>query len=277
MRELIKRILKRTVDRTLTVISSTRIGYYIEEQYTHRVFEKVATIDHRGVGLKFIAPNALTKARSESFSVKEPETLAWIDQFEPASVLWDVGANVGLYSIYAALKRKCKVIAFEPSVFNLEILVRNIVLNQLSDEITVVPLALTEANSTDKFRMTTTEWGGARSTFGADVNEDGAPIIPMFGYRTVGWRMDDVLAFHGIDAPHYLKIDVDGIEHLVLSGGANVLQQVQQVLIEVNEKFHEQNIGVIRCLSSAGLTKIGQGRGKQYEGTDGFNEIWARV
>ena len=54
------------------------------------------------------------------------------------SVVWDIGANVGLYSCYAAKHRGCRVFAFEPYVFNLEILARNIYLNQLSERVTIV-------------------------------------------------------------------------------------------------------------------------------------------
>ena len=55
--------------------------------------------------------------RIKTYATKEPETLQWIDEFEKGSVLWDIGANIGLYSLYAAKSRQCRVIAFEPSVF----------------------------------------------------------------------------------------------------------------------------------------------------------------
>ena len=46
---------------------------------------------------------------AESFSKKEPDTLAWIDLIPEGSLIWDIGANVGLYSVYAAKARNCKV------------------------------------------------------------------------------------------------------------------------------------------------------------------------
>ena len=70
--------------------------------------------------------NNVTKYRNDTFFTKEPETLEWIDKFTKNSVFWDVGANVGLYSIYAAKTRDCNVTAIEPSVFNLELLAKNI-------------------------------------------------------------------------------------------------------------------------------------------------------
>jgi len=91
------------------------------------------------------------EALEKVFATKEPETLEWIDRIPEKSVLWDIGANVGLYSCYAAKARGCRVFAFEPSVFNLEILARNIFLNQLTDQITIVPgeFASADANTSD--------------------------------------------------------------------------------------------------------------------------------
>lgn len=81
--------------------------------------------------MRFYVPNAQCRYRVSSFSTKEPDTLEWMDTIPPGSVIWDIGANVGLYSVYAAKSRGARVFAFEPSVFNLELLARNIFLNQL--------------------------------------------------------------------------------------------------------------------------------------------------
>ena len=79
----------------------------------------------------------------------------------PGDVFVDVGANVGLYSIYAAKKKNLQVIAFEPSVFNLELLARNLFLNDLQDHVTIAPFALSDGLGTSVMHMTTTEWGGS--------------------------------------------------------------------------------------------------------------------
>ena len=96
-----------------------------------------------------------------------------------ASTFWDIGANVGLYSIYAAKKKNLRVIAFEPSVFNLELLARNLFLNDLQDKVTIAPLALSDGLGTSVLRMTTTEWGGALSTFGKMTGWNGESIQEM--------------------------------------------------------------------------------------------------
>jgi len=76
-------------------------------------------------------------------------------------VLWDIGGNLGLYSLYTALRdNSAKVFTFEPSIFNLEIMTRNVVLNRVKEQITVMPLALSETSGTDTMHMSMTAWGG---------------------------------------------------------------------------------------------------------------------
>ena len=108
----------------------------------------------------FVVPNVINHYRIDTFSTKEPETLEWIDKIPQGSVLWDIGSNIGLYSCYAAKARGCRVFAFEPSVFNLELLARNIFLNGLTDQVTIVPLPLSDALSFSTLNMSSTEWGG---------------------------------------------------------------------------------------------------------------------
>src|ERR1700686_1471954 len=57
-------------------------------------------------------PQALQYPRD--LAPREPETLDWIDGFETPCIYWDVGANVGAYALYAALRPEVSVLAFEP-------------------------------------------------------------------------------------------------------------------------------------------------------------------
>ena len=194
-------------------------------------------------------------------------------------MLWDVGANVGSYSCYAAKARTCRVYAFEPSVFNLELLARNIALNRLTDRITVVPLPLTEALGESTLNMMTTEPGGAMSSFGVDHGHDGKPIEAIFQVRTIGFSMQDAVTSLGIPQPDYIKMDVDGIEHLILGGGADVLQNVRSVLVEINDDFERQAVMAVQHLSAAGLILNDKRRAAMFDNTayaSSYNQIWRR-
>ena len=230
-------------------------------------------VKHGGMDMVFASPNNLTKYRSTSFSSKEPDTLIWLESIPQGDVLWDIGANVGLYSIYAAKKVNALVFAFEPSVFNLELLARNIFLNQLQGRVTIVPIALSNALGPSLFKMSSTAWGGALSTFGQDFDQHGGKLKSIFEYQTMGMTMDEAIQFLNIPPPRYIKIDVDGIEHFILRGGTEMLKNVESVMVEIDDGFTDQAEETARHLRSAGLTllrKCGGDAGSQY------NQWWVR-
>jgi len=85
--------------------------------------------------------------RYTTFFSKEKGTLKWLDEnIEPSSIMYDIGANVGLYSIYAAKKHgDVKVYAFEPHKVNFATLLENISLNDLEGSIFPLSFALNDA------------------------------------------------------------------------------------------------------------------------------------
>lgn len=282
MKTHLKEALKGAIRYSLGTGGKTRVGRYVFKQILSTSMEEVRDVSHAGLHLRFAAPNALCDWRAQTFATKEPETLAWIDSIPEGAVLWDVGANVGLYAVYAAKQRNCRVWAFEPSVFNLELLARNIHLNELVSRICIVPFALSNAVGSNQLRMTTTEWGGALSTFGEEYGWDGEAIRKVFEFQTMGLPMDAARDLLGIPQPDFIKMDVDGIEHLILSGGASVLAAVKEVLIEVNDDFREQAEGCERLLKAAGLTMRHKLHSEMIDSsTTGFqntyNQIWARA
>ena len=233
--------LAQSVANLLSVIfTSGRFGLILGEKISKSMKEKIRVIVHQNVELKLFVPDELNDWRAITFSSKEPETLAWIDTFEKSSVFWDVGANIGLYSLYAAQKKSCKVVAIEPSIFNLEILAKNIALNKAERLVTIFPIALTNQNSQGLFSMSSDEVGGALSTFGKEYGYDGKRLDFKFQFQGIGMRMDNAVDLWGLDQPDYVKVDVDGIEHLVLEGFGEKLKKVKSLLIEVNKDFKEQ-------------------------------------
>lgn len=282
MKAQMKSAVRATIRSIVNLSSGTRIGKYLFNQVLNTAMEETREVSHDGLTLKFAAPNSLCDWRVKTFSTKEPETLDWIDSILKGSVLWDIGANIGLYSVYAAKRRGCRVWAFEPSVFNLELLARNLFMNGLTDQVCIVPLALSNKLGTSKMRMTTTEWGGAMSTFGQGFGWDGKAIRQVFEFQTVGLTMEDAVRNLSIPIPDYIKIDVDGLEHLILKGGAELLRGIKGVLIEVNDDFNEQAEQCQQVLIGAGLVlkekrhsdMIGASTiGFQYT----YNQIWGKA
>ncbi len=272
----IKVLTKSIIISFAKSLKSNKPGRYFLEQVLNSAMNQSAQVDHKGFNLKFTIPNGLNQYRIDTFSTKEPETLDWIDQIPVDSVMWDIGANVGLYSCYAAKARQCKVFAFEPSIFNMELLTRNIYLNKVTDLVTIVPLALNDETKAAKFIMTSTEWGGAVSTFGQTYTQDGSELAKVFEFNTVGMSMDEVVTKLNIPQPEYIKMDVDGIEHLILKGGRQVLKNVKGVIVEINEDFEKQKTDASRFLLEAGLKLIDKKHAEMFSQSVCYNQIWGR-
>lgn len=276
---LLKSITKQVLDVIAAASGMTPLGRYLHERILVRSMNRTCRVIHGEISLELAVPNALNQYRASTFSTKEPETLAWIDSIPLGSVVWDIGANVGLYSCYAAKRRDCVVVAFEPSVFNLELLVRNIFLNEITDRVTIFPLPISGEMGVASMNLTTTEWGGALSTFGRDYGYDGKSMRKVFEFRTLGLRMDDAVALLNIPKPDFIKIDVDGIEHLVLSGGPQTLRGVKGVLVEINDDFAEQSQSAAQYLVDAGMRLASKTHSELVEQSDfrcAFNQIWHR-
>mgnify|MGYP000383210705 CR=1 FL=1 len=130
------------------------IFYY--DLLVQKIINKKKSISHNGIDMTFFTPNTLCHYRAITFSSKEPETLDWIDSFEEGLTVWDIGANIGIYSIYAAKAKNARVFAFEPSVFNLEFLAKNIYINGFQEKIKIFPLALSNQTDFNLFKMNNT-------------------------------------------------------------------------------------------------------------------------
>jgi FkbM family methyltransferase len=274
MKNKIKKIAFYTVDKFVQVMMMSRIGRFIINGLGKSMFNQFFPINHNGVTMSLVTPNVSSYIRAATFSIKEPETLEWIDSFSANAVLWDIGANVGLYSIYAAKAKKCKVYSFEPSIFNLELLARNIFKNCMEGEITIIPLPLTNFVQESTFNMSGTDWGGAMSTFGKDFGHDGKRMNEVFRFSTIGLSIEDAIKYLNIPIPDYIKMDVDGIEHFILEGGKKSLREVKEILVEVNDDFYDQSDSVKGLLEDLGFILKEKTHAAMFENNSTYNQIW---
>lgn len=231
--------------KTITFVR--RIRQIIQRLSGESIIEvKHLTTDHSIVKFSLLITNDITLYRAKTFSTKEPETLRWIDTFGGRGVFYDIGANIGVYSIYHAMKFDNNVFAFEPSLFNLQILAKNIHINNLSDQIIIIPNPVSEANVVADFNLSSIEDGGAHSTFKENYNYLGKKLNINFQYKTLGLSLDNYLKEKLIPPPTIIKIDVDGIEHLILKGADTVLKNSNliSVLIEVHPGFEKLKFAV---------------------------------
>jgi FkbM family methyltransferase len=104
-----------------------------------------ATLENAGKSVHYSVPSRHTLWRARTLETKEPETLAWIPGFDSSAILVDIGANVGMYTIWAPVMAGVRVFAFEPEALNYAVLNQNIELNDLHDRGTAYCAALSDA------------------------------------------------------------------------------------------------------------------------------------
>ena len=239
---------------------------------------KIISINNKKI--VFFTPNSITKWRVKTFFTKEPETLEWVDGFNNKEkiIFWDVGANIGLYSIYAALKfDNIDITAFEPSTSNLRILSRNISENNLNDKIKINQLPLTDKNN--KFlEMQESEFieGYSMNTFGENLDFEGNSFVSKNKYKILGTSMDYLIENKILEIPNYIKIDVDGIEHLILKGGRTFLKdkRIKSVQVEMNEIFKDQYEEVMNIMKISNFRLKHKEHNDEMEKSSKFNKIY---
>ncbi len=188
----------------------------------------------------------------ERFHTDEPETINFIDAVKEGEILWDIGANIGVYSLYAALKPGVDILAFEPSGFNFGLLVEHIALNQQDSKIKPFCIALGQRTEMGALNMSNIEQGHAGNALGEARNQFDE-YKPCFTQAIPAYSIDDFIEQFQLQPPDHIKLDVDGIEPEILKGAEKTLPQIKSILIEVEGKNAEN----VETLIEAPLIKAG--------------------
>ena len=228
--------------------------------------------------LFFVNSNNILRYRINNFKTKEPETIEWIEKFRKDSTFWDIGANIGAFSILASITKNCEVIAFEPSYSNLDILAKNINLNKLQNRICIFPIPANNQNSIDLFKSENSIPGHAHSSFGTGLDHSGKPLNVNFEFKTISIKLDDAKKKYNLNQPDYIKIDVDGNEHMVLEGAVETIKNVKEILIELTGEWKEQKEICHKILIETGFKLIHKhSYHPQNNPETSANEIWKQT
>ena len=204
------------------------------------------------VSVQYVTPNTATRWRVETLFEKEPITIEWIAGFQPSDVLVDVGANVGMYTVWAAKTRGVRVYAFEPESQNFALLNRNIVLNGIGDRVGAYCLAMSDVAGLSQLHLSQFMAGGSCHSLGEKVNFNHEPMEPVFSQGCVSARLDDLVASGAVAEPTHIKIDVDGFEPKVIAGARRIIEgrKLRSMLIEVNQNLadHRQMVAELNAL-----------------------------
>lgn len=215
----------------------------------------VSILEHEGRRLVFNTPNAVTAWRVKTLYEKEPDTIRWIAGMRSECVLLDAGANVGMYTIFAAATRNARVFAFEPESQNYALLNANIAANGLAEQVLAYPLALSDTSQLDRLFLSGLSAGGSCHSFGEKVGFDLKPRGAAFAQGSFSITIDQLVESGSMPVPDYIKLDVDGFEHKVLDGARRTLEnpKVKEILVELNTHLPEHR-RVIGRLQSFGFS-----------------------
>lgn len=205
--------------------------------------------------IKFFAPNLKSRMRFKSMLSKEPETIAWIECLDSEDVFWDIGANIGIFTLYAALKGN-RVLSFEPLPANLYLLNKNVELNNFNGLVSAFGIAFSNETKLDIFNI-------QDSGIGAAMNNSLIPLLErekdpsIIKHLSIVYSIDGFIYQFNPLFPNHIKIDIDGAESLIIQGAQKTLEdkRLKSILIELNEDSDETEFVTTR-LATFGYKKF---------------------
>lgn len=231
------------------------------------------------MSLRLDASTVLLQRRAQNLLGKEPDLIRWIDELPSDATMWDIGANIGTFSLYAAKKKKCKVVAVEPAAANFHALTRNVSLNGLADRIDAYCLALSGVTGLGVLNLSSEAMGAALGQFGeagaASPWSDG-PVVAVHGM--LAFTIDDFIARFAPPFPTHMKIDVDGLELAIVDGARCTLadQRLRGVALELSLTDETERNKGVEMMKKAGLNYVSHGPDQSLHGDRAANHYFAR-
>jgi FkbM family methyltransferase len=163
-----------------------------------------------------------------------------LNETRPA-VVYDVGANIGYYSLRAAQAGAQQVYAIEPALATFDVLKRNLSRNRLGR---ATALRYAVSDTFGEGRLILYDSSGSNTL---TPRQESAPYAEVTGAESVEViTLDMLVGERGLMPPSVLKIDVEGSELAVLRGARVLLEQARpHVIVEYNhEAAHELGYGL---------------------------------
>jgi FkbM family methyltransferase len=167
---------------------------------------------------------------------KRPEnfeyTSIFLDVIRKVDTFFDVGANIGYYSLLAAhVNPTIKVTAFEPARGPLHFLRRNIELNGFN-QIRVEPVALSDSNGMITFYESgSLKYAYVDYNLAGDGNTGSIVSDRFVANEVAAIRPDDYVAENHVDSIDLIKIDTEGTEHLILRNADRILSKMRPIIV----------------------------------------------
>jgi len=148
------------------------------------------------------------------------------------SVIVDIGANIGVFSVYAANESKKAIIyAYEPVITNYEILNENINNNNFNDRIKTFNLGIASKNETRKIYISTSTLHSITDTNKCQYHETIQCIT-----------LNDIIITNKLNNIDLLKINCEGAEYEILySTNKESFDVINEIRLEYHNEDSDRN------------------------------------
>ncbi|CAN2040223.1 FkbM family methyltransferase [Candidatus Magnetomoraceae bacterium gMMP-15] len=214
-------------------------------------------LDYKSSEILIYAESDIEK-NSRAFSCKkEPDTVKWIESnFKKGDIVFDIGANVGAYSlIMSRVMGGIGIIyAFEPNFLNFYHLNKNIILNNCVDSIIPLNIALSDSKMIERFNYRDLTFGSSLHTFNQPIDFVGNNFTPKISLKILSYNVDQFIKEYKIETVNHIKIDVDGIEAQIINGAVETLKnpECRSLMVEFNDAF-SSDLDCIKKLKNWGF------------------------
>ena len=265
----------------LSSLPLSKLGIDARSREIERLAEDAIVTVATGHGpIRFLCLSSLLAGRARSLITKEPDTIQWIDEFPEQAVFWDVGANVGVYSLYAATKAEVSVLSFEPLAANFHVLSRNIELNDCGLRITAYCVALARETGLGVLNMASSAMGSALAQFGqlGEMSPYCSEGTNGLAHGMIGFSVDDFIQQFRPPFPNFFKLDVDGLEWSILQGARKTLHdsRLRSLLVELSLSNQCERAEAISYLQDCGFGLRSIGQEQATDAGVGANHLFVR-
>lgn len=213
---------KRSSEKSKTVYSYNQLSFLRLRRiwWRLRYYRATCRVEAAGASCVFEFGNPTSRRHLKTHYGESDVFHEFLRELQKGDVVWDVGASVGLYSVFAAqvVGSSGVVCAFEPMKIRLRKLKRNARLNK--------------ADNLRLFQTALSNYTGSGRIDGEQVAKSPGGSINL----EIG---DNLVATGKAPKPNVLKIDVEGAEWHVLDGMRDVLsdRSCRFITIEIHPRL----------------------------------------
>ena len=255
-------------------VNDWRYPIFVFEWKIAKFLTKARKVSVDGIELTIPCENWITHFRWYLFKNKEVEVRNYIKDFmNNEDVFFDIGANIGVFSVYAAKIHPCsKIYSFEPEYSNLNLLKNNILANKLDHQVNIFSVGISDKVGFSNLHLSNTEPGAAVHTENRShisKTDEGYNVVWKEGIMTS--TIDEICENLNV-IPNCIKIDTDGNELKILKGATKTLKNsvLRSLIIEMPLHNEDQTLACEIILKESGFLTSWSDRDKTK------NEIWAK-